>query len=78
MGYTWRPGGAGGTGRHGSWRVRADGGAVTFAATQGACAWNKWPMARLFGWAWVGTVEPGPPKTELKYLFFLIFSLVQA
>jgi hypothetical protein len=70
MGCAWRPGGAGGMGGRAAGAVGADGGAVGFPATRGARARKKWPMGRLSVWAWVGTVEPGSAKTELKYLFF--------
>jgi hypothetical protein len=58
--------------------VKTDGGAVSFVATRGARARRKWPMGRLSGWAWVGTVEPGSAQDRTKISLFSIFPLVQA
>jgi hypothetical protein len=56
--------------------VGTDGGMVGFAATRGTWAMRKWTKGQLSGWAWVGTVEPGP-EDRTKISPFSIFPLVQ-
>jgi hypothetical protein len=58
--------------------VETDGGAVGFAATRGTHARRKWPMGRLSGWAWVGTIDAGLAQDGTKIAPFSIFPLVQA
>jgi hypothetical protein len=54
--------------------VGADGGMIGIAAIRGMCARKKWPMGRLSGWAWVGTVESGSAQDQTKISFFNIFT----